>query len=103
MKSHMAKAWTAWITPRYPGCGKTGWISALSSAGMKADHAKIDVNPWYYDYLDHIANLELKNKPAQQGGTRLRYSVAREQQGAAPLCGQKIGRASCRERVCPYV
>jgi len=43
---------------------------------------------WYYDYLDQIANLELKNNPAQQGGTALRYRVAREQQGAAPICGQ---------------
>ncbi|MBN9430519.1 MAG: hypothetical protein J0H09_28840 [Burkholderiales bacterium] len=43
---------------------------------------------WYYDYLDQIANLELKNNPAQQGGTALRYRVAREQQGTAPICGQ---------------
>jgi len=55
---------------------------------MSTDHAQRDVNPWFYDYLDRIANLELKNKPAQQGGTQLRYSVAREQQGAAPICGQ---------------
>jgi hypothetical protein len=45
-------------------------------------------NPWYYDYLDRIANLELKNKPVQQGGTELRYRVAREQQGDTPICRQ---------------
>lgn len=45
-------------------------------------------NPWYYDYLDRIANLELKNKPAQQGGTELRYRIAREQQGGLPICLQ---------------
>ncbi len=45
-------------------------------------------NPWYYDYLDRIANLELKNRPAQQGGTALRYNMAREQQGGTPLCQQ---------------
>ncbi|MCC2596255.1 DUF4392 domain-containing protein [Pusillimonas sp. MFBS29] len=43
---------------------------------------------WYYEYLDQIVNLELKNKPAQQGGTQLRYRTAREQQGGQPLCGQ---------------
>lgn len=45
-------------------------------------------NPWYYEYLDRIANLELKNKPAQQGGTDLRYRIAREMQSGAPLCLQ---------------
>lgn len=45
-------------------------------------------NPWYYDYLDRIANLELKNKPAQQGGTELRYRTARELQGGAPITQQ---------------
>jgi hypothetical protein len=54
--------------------------------------ADATANPWYYDYLDRIANLELKNKPAQQGGTALRYRVAREQQGGTPLCEQ-IARA----------
>lgn len=46
------------------------------------------INPWYYEYLDRIANLELKNKPAQQGGTELRYRIAREEQGGTPLCRQ---------------
>jgi hypothetical protein len=46
------------------------------------------VNPWYYDYLDQIANLEFKSKPTHQGGTALRYRIAREQQGGTPLCGQ---------------
>jgi len=46
------------------------------------------VNPWYYEYLDRIANLELKNKPSQQGGTDLRYRVARQEQGGVSLCGQ---------------
>lgn len=44
--------------------------------------------PWYYEYLDSIANLELKNKLAQQGGTALRYAVARREQGNQALCGQ---------------
>jgi hypothetical protein len=55
-----------------------------------ASHAT--VNPWYFEYLDRIANLELKNKPAQQGGTALRYQVAREQQGGTSICEQ-IARA----------
>ncbi|MBO1114272.1 glutamate cyclase domain-containing protein [Bordetella petrii] len=55
---------------------------------MSNNIAAAGVNPWFYDYLDHIANLELKNKPAQQGGTQLRYGVAREQQGGTPICGQ---------------
>ena len=54
--------------------------------------ANAPMNSWYYDYLDRIANLELKNKPALQGGTDLRYRVAREQQGGTPLCWQ-IARA----------
>jgi len=56
--------------------------------------AKTDAssNPWYYEYLDRIANLELKNKPAQQGGTELRYRVAREQQGGTAIC-QQIAQA----------
>ncbi len=45
-------------------------------------------NLWYYDYLDQIANLELKNKAAQQGGTELRYRIARQKQNNAALCGQ---------------
>ncbi|ALM82916.1 glutamate cyclase domain-containing protein [Bordetella sp. N] len=45
-----------------------------------------DTNPWYYEYLDQIANLELKNKPAQQGGTALRYRAARSSQGDEPIC-----------------
>lgn len=45
------------------------------------------VSPIYFDYLDQIANLELKNKPAQQGGTAIRYRIAREQQGDTALCG----------------
>ncbi|WP_233236912.1 glutamate cyclase domain-containing protein [Bordetella sp. LUAb4] len=43
-------------------------------------------NPWYYEYLDQIANLELKNKPAQQGGTALRYRQARAAQGGDAIC-----------------
>lgn len=46
---------------------------------------------WFFDYLDRIANLELKNKPAQQGGTELRYRVARERQGGGPICGSIAG------------
>lgn len=46
------------------------------------------LSPWYYEYLDSIANLEFKNKVAQQGGTALRYRVARERQGSSALCGQ---------------
>ncbi|WP_454690360.1 glutamate cyclase domain-containing protein [Achromobacter aloeverae] len=49
-------------------------------------------NPWYYEYLDQIANLELKNKPAQQGGTALRYRAARDAQGGGPICA-RIARA----------
>ena len=49
---------------------------------------KAESGMWYYEYLDQIVNLELKNKPAQQGGTQLRYRAARERQGDVPLCGQ---------------
>jgi len=59
---------------------------------MNSLYADADSNPWYYDYLDHIANLELKNKPAQQGSTELRYRVAREQQGGSPI-SQQIAQA----------
>lgn len=55
---------------------------------MKIDPVAATTNTWFFDYLDRIANLELKNKPAQQGGTELRYRVAREQQGDTPICGQ---------------
>jgi len=47
---------------------------------------------WYYDYLDRIANLEFKNKPAQQGWTAARYDAARRRQGGGPVSGA-IARA----------
>ncbi|NYT58604.1 DUF4392 domain-containing protein [Alcaligenaceae bacterium] len=50
--------------------------------------SKQESGMWYYEYLDQIVNLEFKNKPAQQGGTQLRYRTAREQQGGEALCGQ---------------
>jgi len=48
-------------------------------------------NAWYFEYLDRIANLEFKNKPEQQGGTELRYRIAREQQGDSSICGKIAG------------
>ena len=42
----------------------------------------------YFNYLDQIANLELKNRPALQGGTEPRYALARKKQGNEPLTGQ---------------
>lgn len=41
----------------------------------------------YFNYLDQIANLELKNRPALQGGTEPRYALAREKQGDEPISG----------------
>ncbi len=55
---------------------------------MQVESGAGAVNGWYYDYLDQVANIELKNKAAHQGGTALRYRVAREQQGGTPICGQ---------------
>jgi hypothetical protein len=66
-----------------PSCGKNGSTLGLEKA-MKPDMS----NRWYFDYLDRITNLELKNKPSMQGGTELRYRIAREVQGDAPICGQ---------------
>src|SRR5690606_9228067 len=77
------KDWTGKTMPRYPGCGRSGWVWSLDTAMNKAESGM-----WYYEYLDQIVNLELKNKPAQQGGTQLRYRAARERQGDVPLCGQ---------------
>jgi D-glutamate cyclase len=41
----------------------------------------------YFEYLDQIANLELKNRPALQGGTEPRYRLAKTKQGNKPLTG----------------
>ena len=46
------------------------------------------INTWYYEYLDRIANLELKNKTTLQGGTAIRYQAARAAQGDKAICGQ---------------
>ncbi|MFC4278053.1 glutamate cyclase domain-containing protein [Achromobacter aloeverae] len=55
---------------------------------MRTEHPDAAGLSWYYEYLDQIANLELKNKPAQQGGTALRYRAARDAQGGGPLCAR---------------
>ena len=39
----------------------------------------------YFEYLDQIISIELKNRPAQQGGTERRYRLARQQQGDRAL------------------
>jgi len=49
---------------------------------MKSDATQLAP---YFDYLDQIANLELKNRPSQQGGTAIRYHIARQRQGNRPL------------------
>lgn len=54
---------------------------------MARDAGGAPPSPWFFEYLDRIANLELKNKPAQQGGTDLRYRIARERQGGLPISG----------------
>ncbi|WP_158219233.1 MULTISPECIES: glutamate cyclase domain-containing protein [unclassified Achromobacter] len=59
-----------------------------SAAASHASLASSASNPWYFEYLDQIANLELKNKPAQQGGTAIRYREARAAQGGGPICTQ---------------
>lgn len=41
----------------------------------------------YFNYLDQIANLELKNRPTLQGGTEPRYRLARKKQGDLPITG----------------
>jgi len=49
----------------------------------------------FYEYLDYIANTELKSKSALQGATRLRYDAARSAQGG-PLtqaAAQRVLRA----------
>lgn len=43
---------------------------------------------WFFHYLDQIANLEFKSKPAQQGGTQLRYAAGLAAQGGEPLSGR---------------
>lgn len=41
---------------------------------------------WYYEYLDRLANTEMKNKVAQQGGTERRYRAARRHHGDTAIC-----------------
>lgn len=43
---------------------------------------------WYFEYLDRLATLELKNRPKQQGGTEIRYQAARAFHGGRSICGQ---------------
>jgi len=49
--------------------------------------SNMDMLQPYFDYLDQIANLELKNRPTLQGGTEPRYRLARKKQGGQPITG----------------
>jgi len=50
-----------------------------------APTAKRGENLWFYDYLDHIANTELKATSALQGSTQIRYDAARRHEKNRPL------------------
>jgi hypothetical protein len=64
---------------------------------------KRSVSSYYFEYLDRVANLEFKNRPAQQGGVEIRYQCARQIQGDVALTSRIVERVLGQEGLGPVI